>query len=101
MNTTFRAIAFLLAVSVPAIAFPQTSNGALTRAQVRSELVQLEHAGYKPSRAHYPANIRAAEARIAAQSSGSGNAGTANGGTAAGIPQSGQRIPGTTSTYHH
>jgi hypothetical protein len=41
-----------------------------TRAQVRAELVQLEAAGYQPGRSSdpsYPADIQAAEARVAAQ----------------------------------
>jgi hypothetical protein len=49
--------------------FAQSSQ-PLTRAQVRAELVQLEKAGYNPATANdydYPANIQAAEARVAAQ----------------------------------
>ncbi|MGS0894673.1 DUF4148 domain-containing protein [Burkholderia stagnalis] len=41
-----------------------------TRAQVREELVRLEAAGYTPAKgddAEYPADIQAAEAKVAAQ----------------------------------
>ncbi|MBY4832941.1 DUF4148 domain-containing protein [Burkholderia dolosa] len=46
------------------------SAAPLTRAQVREELIRLEAAGYDPSRGddgEYPADIQAAEARVAAQ----------------------------------
>ncbi|MGF6973681.1 hypothetical protein QFZ94_002108 [Paraburkholderia sp. JPY465] len=67
MNTIPKAIALLVCVSVPAVSFAQTSNDPTTRAQVRAQLVQLEHAGYKPSKLHYPADIQAAEARVGAR----------------------------------
>ena len=53
---------------VPAVSFAQTSNGPVTRAQVRAELVQLENAGYRPAtkQIHYPDEIQAAEARVQA-----------------------------------
>lgn len=56
-------------LAVPAISFAQQSNGPLTRAQVKAELVQLEKAGYNPSadRIDYPNNIQAAEARVQPQ----------------------------------
>jgi hypothetical protein len=68
-------ICLTLAVSVlagPASAFAQTTSGPLTRAQVRAELVRLEQTGYSPSTgedSNYPADIQAAEAKIAAQDS--------------------------------
>jgi hypothetical protein len=57
------------ALATPALSFAQT-NGPLTRAEVRADLVRVEQAGYNPSRAadiDYPADIQAAEAKIAAQ----------------------------------
>ncbi|AOK08710.1 DUF4148 domain-containing protein [Burkholderia sp. AU19243] len=45
------------------------SNTPLTRAQVREELMRLEAAGYDPSKGddgEYPADIQAAQARVAA-----------------------------------
>ncbi|MGF7132593.1 hypothetical protein P3T40_004084 [Paraburkholderia sp. EB58] len=68
-------ICLTLAISVlagPVSAFAQTTSGPLTRAQVRAELVRLEQAGYSPSTGedpNYPADIQAAEAKIAAQDS--------------------------------
>ena len=68
-------ICLTLAISVlagPVSAFAQTTSGPLTRAQVRAELVRLEQAGYSPSMGedpNYPADIQAAEAKIAAQDS--------------------------------
>lgn len=86
MNTLIKALALSLAVATPIMSFAQDSNDSLTRAQVEGQLIQLEHAGYKPSRTQYPADIQAAEARVAA------NAGTGYGGTAASTSQSGDRI---------
>jgi len=73
-------------VIVPAVSFAQ-SNGPVTRADVRAQLVQLEKAGYNPTTANdydYPANIQAAEARVAAQ-----NGATSYGPAVSGSSQSG------------
>lgn len=62
-------IVAVAAVAAPTLSFAQ-SNGPLTRAQVRADLVQVEQAGYNPARAddpNYPADIQAAEAKVAAQ----------------------------------
>ncbi|SAL78158.1 purine nucleoside phosphorylase [Caballeronia choica] len=56
-------------LAAPALSFAQ-SNGPVTRAEVRADLVRLEKAGYEPavaSDANYPADIQAAEAKVAAQ----------------------------------
>jgi hypothetical protein len=58
-----------VALTAPVLSFAQ-SNGPLTRAEVRAELVRVEQAGYNPSLGndiHYPADIQAAEAKVAAQ----------------------------------
>jgi hypothetical protein len=70
-------IAAAFAVSVlaaPAVTFAQDANAPVTRAQVRAELAQLEAAGYRPGVAspNYPADIQAAQARVAAQQSAYG-----------------------------
>ncbi|MFM0175660.1 DUF4148 domain-containing protein [Paraburkholderia sediminicola] len=50
---------------LPAIASLAQSNQPLTRAQVTSELVQLEEAGFRPTDwLHYPQNIQEAQARV-------------------------------------
>ena len=73
-------ICLTLAISVlagPVSAFAQTTSGPLTRAQVRAELVRLEQAGYSPSTGedpNYPADIQAAEAKVAAKHQAERNA---------------------------
>ncbi|MDH6147105.1 MULTISPECIES: DUF4148 domain-containing protein [Paraburkholderia] len=89
MNTIFKTIALIVCVAAPAVSFAQTSNGPTSRAQVRAQLVQLEHAGYKPSKLHYPADIQAAEARIGVHNAAAANGGTSYGPPAAGASQYG------------
>ena len=69
MKHLISAIIVSTVFAVPVASFAQ-SNQPVTRAQVRAELIQLEKAGYNPTTANdydYPANIQAAEARVAAQ----------------------------------
>ena len=57
------------ALASPVVSFGQ-SSAPLTRAEVRADLIRVEHAGYNPSIANaenYPADIHAAEVKIAAQ----------------------------------
>ncbi|CAN7739968.1 DUF4148 domain-containing protein [Caballeronia sp. LjRoot31] len=57
------------ALAAPVLSFAQ-SNAPVTRAEVRADLVRVEQAGYNPARGgdvDYPADIQAAEAKIAAQ----------------------------------
>jgi hypothetical protein len=82
--------AFVLAsaLAIPAVSFAQ-SNGPVTRAQVRAELVQLEKAGYHVGDGHttYPAEIQAAEAKVAAENGvASGYGGAVAGSSEAGRP---------------
>lgn len=66
---------FILAIATAfgSPVFAQTSadisSGAVTRAQVRAGLVELQQAGYNPAsdQTQYPANIQAAENRLQAQ----------------------------------
>lgn len=52
-------------VLLPAVASLAQSNQPLTRAQVTSELVQLEEAGFRPTDwLRYPQNIQEAQARV-------------------------------------
>ncbi|WP_233852461.1 DUF4148 domain-containing protein [Paraburkholderia sp. HD33-4] len=74
-------------VAVPVVSFAQSQpQQALTRAEVRAELVQLEKAGYNPAsdNTQYPQNIEAAEARISAGHDAAGYGGVANGSSASG-----------------
>ncbi|WP_347558611.1 DUF4148 domain-containing protein [Robbsia sp. KACC 23696] len=88
MNTKFLPIlAVAAALAVPAFAQAQSANGAVTRADVKSQLSQLESAGYNPDadRATYPAGLQRAEKRInfgganVADSSGSSVSGSSAG----------------------
>ncbi|AZQ51174.1 DUF4148 domain-containing protein [Burkholderia cenocepacia] len=89
-------IAALLVAVSSAVAAPAFANeAAVSRAQVRAELVQLERAGYRPGRAndpHYPDDLQVALTRIhasdavAAETSASGY-----GNDAAAVTQSGSR----------
>ncbi|OMG71242.1 hypothetical protein BW685_22810 [Burkholderia ubonensis] len=50
--------------------FAQSTSTPLTRAEVMADLIRVEQAGYQPAAGddpHYPDDIQAAEARVAAQ----------------------------------
>nr|WP_284503365.1 DUF4148 domain-containing protein [Caballeronia sp. GAWG1-1] len=80
------ALVIASALAAPTFAFAQ-SNGPVTRAEVRAELVQLEKAGYNPSTDHafYPQNIQAAEARVDAQQGTSSYGASTAGSSQAGV----------------
>ena len=66
---TYVALLMMIGAMAGQAAFAQ-SSAPLTRAQVREELIRLEAAGYEPSKGddgEYPADIQAAQARVAAQ----------------------------------
>lgn len=66
---TYVALLMMIGAMAGQAAFAQ-SSAPLTRAQVREELIRLEAAGYEPSKGDdgaYPADIQAAQARVAAQ----------------------------------
>ncbi|WP_321795334.1 DUF4148 domain-containing protein [Caballeronia sp. J97] len=91
MNKFIGIAAVALAFAAPVASFAQ-SNQPLTRAEVRQQIVQLEKAGYNPgviSDSKYPADIQAAEARVAAQN---GRAQSDFGGASEGSAQSGARV---------
>jgi hypothetical protein len=86
MKSLIEAIVIAALISAPLAAFAQ-SQQPLTRAQVRADLVQVEKAGYNPNDwIHYPENIQAAEARVAAekQANASGYGSDTNGSSQAG-----------------
>ena len=99
MKSLIEAAVIAALITAPLAAFAQ-SNQPVTRAQVRAELIQLEKAGYNPATANaddYPANIQAAEARVAAQN---GNVQTSGYGSATkGSSQAGSRTDVTPSSY--
>lgn len=66
---TYIALLMMIGALAGQSAFAQ-SNAPLTRAQVREELMRLEAAGYDPSKGddgEYPADIQAAQAKLAEQ----------------------------------
>jgi Domain of unknown function (DUF4148) len=67
MKSFTRAILIAALIAAPVASFAQSSQ-SVSRAQVRAELAQLEKAGYDPHDwIHYPENIQAAQAKVAAQ----------------------------------
>jgi hypothetical protein len=95
MKALVRLVLAIGALSGALVSFAQSTE-PVTRAQVRAELSRLEEAGYNVSGADhttYPAQIQAAEAKIAAQDSqqaanGAVGGTTMNGTSAAGGPTS-------------
>ncbi|MFM0226422.1 DUF4148 domain-containing protein [Paraburkholderia dipogonis] len=89
MKSLIQAVVVVAALAAPVAVFAQSSR-PVTRAQVRAELVQLEKAGYDPAArndATYPAEIQAAEAKVAAQNgAANGYGGVVNGSSVAGRP---------------
>lgn len=69
MKLSIKAIIATATVLIPALAFAQT-NGPLTRAQVRAQLIELEKAGYNPGvdcSGDCPEGLARAEAVVARQ----------------------------------
>ena len=87
---SFTRLALIAAlVAAPVASFAQSSR-SVSRAQVHAELAQLEKAGYDPRDwVHYPENIRAAEAKVAAQNATAQAAVSGYGGAADGASRSG------------
>ncbi|WGS54367.1 DUF4148 domain-containing protein [Paraburkholderia sp. D15] len=87
MKSLVNTIALAVAFAAPVAAFAQADQQPLTRAEVKAQLKQLEAVGYNPAvatDATYPADIQAAEARVAAQNAtgyGSPSGGTSQTGT--------------------
>lgn len=79
---TFLTKAAVVAIiAIPAFSYAQSSQ-TVTRAQVRTELAQLEKAGYNPNvDEEYPRDIQRAEAIVAAQKSDASGYGSDLGGT--------------------
>ena len=96
MKTIIQAVAIAAALAAPVAAFAQ-SNGPVTRAEVRHQLVQVERAGYNPARnsPSYPNDIQAAEKRAGvngvADSAGGVEYGSSQGGYAVAPSASAQK----------
>jgi|HubBroStandDraft_5_1064220.scaffolds.fasta_scaffold483839_2 hypothetical protein len=78
--------AIVATLATPLAAFAQQSDGGMTRAEVRAQLVELEQAGWRPQDdgPTYPARLEAAEARIAANHRAAAQTAAANNQAAAG-----------------
>lgn len=88
MKSLIRGVVVAAALAMPVAVFAQ-ANQLVTRTQVRAELIQLEKAGYNPARGEdpsYPADIQAAEAKVAAQNAATGVGGIVSGSSDAGRP---------------
>ena len=88
MKTLIQVIVVAATLAAPVAVFAQ-SNAPVTRAQVRAELIQLEKAGFNPASGedpNYPADIQAAEAKVAAQNDATGVGDVANGSSDTGGP---------------
>jgi hypothetical protein len=84
MKTLIKTVAVAALFALPIASFAQTT-APVSRAEVEAQLTQLENAGYNPvgDKAHYPANLEAAQARLDAQHA------NGYGGVADGTSQSG------------
>jgi hypothetical protein len=91
-NTLMQTIVVAIAATAPIVALAQAQGPAqVTRAQVRSELVQWEQSGYSPlgSNIDYPGNPQAAEARASVQANNA--EATTYGGKPGGSTEAGSR----------
>jgi hypothetical protein len=96
MKSLIKAVALVVVLAAPVASFAQ-SEQPLTRAEVKAQLKQIEQAGYKPGAtddANYPADIQAAEARVAAQNATAQADTTGYGTTATGSSQAGGNAAG-------
>ncbi|MGF6754462.1 DUF4148 domain-containing protein [Paraburkholderia sp. GAS334] len=88
MKSLMFAVFAASVLAAPVVSFAQ-SDAPVTRAQVRTELKQLEEASYNPARGedpNYPADIQAAETRAAAQNGAPAYGGIVSGTSASGAP---------------
>lgn len=70
MKSLIKAVVIAAVLAAPVASFAQASQQPVTRAEVKNELIQWEHAGYNPATANdatYPSDIQAAERRVEAQ----------------------------------
>ncbi|KVC58594.1 DUF4148 domain-containing protein [Burkholderia stagnalis] len=75
-NPLIATLLVAVSASFTASAFASDEAQAVTRAQVRAELRQLQRAGYQPGRAndpHYPEDLQAALKRIHASDAVAGD----------------------------
>jgi hypothetical protein len=104
MKALLYAALALGAIATPVLSFAQNTNGPVTRAEVRAELVRLEQAGYNPAsgdETNYPVEIQAAEAKVAAEDAARATAAnTASAEDAVGGQHAGSSMSGTPMDDH-
>lgn len=99
MKSLVEAVALVVVLAAPAASFAQ-SDQPVTRAEIKAQLKQLEQAGYNPAVATdstYPADIQAAEARVAARNNAAGSYGPSTAGsseTGSGVPAGNPNLQG-------
>jgi hypothetical protein len=103
MKALVKAVLIACALGAPTFVFAQAANAPVTRAEVQADLVRVEQAGYHPAAKdpYYPADIQAAEAKIATQRQTPEAASV--GGVATGVSQAGAPLALNTaqSIYTH
>jgi Domain of unknown function (DUF4148) len=95
MKSLIKAVTLAVVLAAPVVAFAQ-SEQPLTRAEVKAQLKQLEDAGYNPAVATdavYPADVQAAEARVAARNAAAQADTTGYGPAVTGSSQAGSNAP--------
>jgi hypothetical protein len=95
MKSLIKTVALVVVLAAPVASFAQSAQ-PLTRAEVKAQLKQIEQAGYNPAvaeNANYPADIQAAEARIATQNAIAQSDTTGYGSAATGSSQTGTPAP--------
>ena len=101
MKSLIQAVVVAAALAAPVAVFAQ-SNQPLTRAEVKAQLVQLEQVGYHPGQGDqttYPAQIEAAEARVAAQNGSTSGVGGAVSGSSESGARAASAFTGPNSLY--
>ncbi|WP_233867598.1 DUF4148 domain-containing protein [Paraburkholderia adhaesiva] len=86
MKSVIQSVVLAAALAAPVAVFAQ-SGSQITREQVRSDLVQVQRAGYTPARfggPNYPDDIQAAQARVAEMNNAPAVGGVADGTSEAG-----------------
>lgn len=104
MKTLIYAALVAGALATPVLSFAQEATAPMTRAEVQADLVRVEQAGYRPNTkdVYYPADIQAADARLAAQDATT-HSDTSVGGVSIGSSQAGTPTNwvATPSIYSH
>ena len=89
MKSLIQSVVIAAALTAPVAVFAQ-SNAPVTRAQVKAELIQFEHAGGRANMSndpYYPEDAQQAQARVNAQNGNNqGFGGVQAGSSASGAP---------------